>query len=93
MVGMWLVETVLSQAIFFFTGGLEADPVTNRKSGKKITFSLIALDPDNRLRFPPVSLFFMMCSWWRMVLEVQENLFDMRFFGAKVGCWAQNLHG
>ena len=73
MTGMWLVETVLSQAILFFTGGVEAVELTNRKSGKIFTFSLIALDPTDRLQYPPVSLFFVMCSWWRMVLEVQEN--------------------
>ena len=86
MAGMWLVETVLSQAILFFTGGLEAVELTNRKSGEICTFSLIALDPTDRLQNPLVSLFFVMCSWWRMVLEVQENLFDMRFFKLKVGC-------
>ena len=59
--------------------------MTNRKSGKNFTFSLIALDPDNRLRYPPVSLFFMMCSWWRMVPEFQENLFDTQFAPVKVG--------
>ena len=92
MAGMWLVVAVLSQAIWlvetvcssvkailFFTWGLEAVELTNRKSGKKFAFSLIALDPDNRLRYPPVSLFFMMCSWWRMVLEVQEKFLVTRF--------------
>ena len=36
MAGMWLVETVLLtvKANLFFSRGLEADPVTNRKSGK-----------------------------------------------------------
>ena len=86
MTGMRLVEAVLSQAILFFSRDLEADPVTNRKSGKIFTFSLIALDPDNRLRYPPVSLFFMMCWCWRLVLEFQENLFDIEFACLKVGC-------
>ena len=82
---IWLVETVLSQAILFFTGGVEAVQVTNRKSGKNFTFSLIALDPDNRLRYPPVSLFFVMCLWWRLAPEFEENLFGARFRGVKVG--------
>ena len=59
--------------------------MTNRKSGKNFTFSLIALNPDNRLRYPPVSLFFMMCLCWQMVLEFQENLFGVKFFPVKVG--------
>ena len=78
MAGRWLVETVLSQAILFFTGGVEAVQVTNGKSGKIDTFSLIALDPDNRLRYPPVSLFFMMCLCLQIARLVQEKLFDMR---------------
>ena len=84
----WLVETGCSsvQAIFFFSRGLEADPVTNRKSGKNFTFSLIALDPDNRLRYPLVSLFFMMCLCLQIARLVQENLFDIEFAPAKVGC-------
>ena len=57
MAGMWLVETVLFQAIFLFTGGVEADPVTHRKSGKQIAFALVALDLG---RYLPVSLFFML---------------------------------
>ena len=80
MAGMWLVETVLSQAILFFTGGLEAVELTNRKSGKKLTFSLIAPDPTDRLQNPLVSLFFVMCSWWRVVLEMQGNSFEVRFW-------------
>ena len=35
----WLVETVLSQAILFFTGGVEAVKMANRKSGKKSRFA------------------------------------------------------
>ena len=77
----WLVETVLRtvKANLFFSRGLEADPVTNRKSGKNFTFSLIALDPDNRLRYPPVSLFFMMCWCSQTRRGVQENLFHIEF--------------
>ena len=86
MAGMWLVETVLSQAIFFSTGGLGAVELTNRKSGKHFTFSLIALDPTDRLQNPLVSLFFVMRSWWRMVLEIQGNSLDARFLHDKVGC-------
>ena len=94
----WLVETVLLtvKAILFVSRGLEADPVTNRKSGEIFTFSLIALDPDNRFRYPPVSLFFMMCLCLQIARLVQENLFDMRFFwgqGRLVGAnsaWLRN---
>ena len=53
---------------------------------KIFTFSLIALDPTDRLRNPPVSLFFMICWWWRMVREVQENLFDIEFV-CLIGWW------
>ena len=63
------------------------------KSGKQLTFSWISLDPDNRLRYPPVSLFFVMCLWSGLARLVQENLFDDRFAWSKVGCWVQNLHG
>ena len=73
------------QAILFFSRGVEADPVTNRKSGKNVTFSLIALDPDNRLRYPPVSLFFVMCLWSGIARLVWENLFDDHFALPKVG--------
>ena len=75
----WLVETdMLSvQAILLFSRGVEAVKVTNRKSGKKISFCLIALDPDNRLRYPPVSLFFDMCWWLWLARGVWENLFDI----------------
>ena len=86
MAGMWLVEAVLSQAILFFTGGVEAMQVTNGKSGKIFTFSLFALDLTDRLRYPPVSLFFVMYRWWRFVVEFQENLFGARFWWIKVGC-------
>ena len=82
---MWLVETVLSQAILFFTGGVEAVKMTNRKSGKKITFCLIALDPGNRLRYPPVSLFFAIYWWSWLRRGFWDNLFDIEICGLKVG--------
>ena len=74
MAGMWLVETVLLtvKANLFFSRGLEADPVTNRKPGKIFTSSLIGLDPGNRFRYPLVSLFFMMCLCLRIAGLVQE---------------------
>ena len=81
--GMWLIEIVSSRAILLFTGGFEAVQVTNGKSGKNFTFSLIALDLDNRLRYPLVSLFFMMCLCLQIARLVQENLFDARFWGPR----------
>ena len=85
----WLVETVcLSvQAIVFSAGGVEAGSVTNRNSGKNSTFSVIALVFENRLRYPPVSLFFDMCLTFWLGRGVWENLFDPSFFGTKVGSW------
>ena len=65
--------------------GVEAVKMTNWKSGKKITFCLIALDPDNRLRYSLVSLFFDMCWWLWLARGVWENLFDIEFAAAKVG--------
>ena len=59
--------------------------MTNRKSGKKITFCLIALDPDNRLRYPLVSLFFDIRWWFWLRRDAWANLFDIRFFDVKVG--------
>jgi len=73
------------QAILFFSRGVEAVKMTNRKSGKNFTFCLIALDPGNRLRYPPVSLFFDMCWCFWLARGVWENLFHVRFFGVKVG--------
>ena len=87
MAGMRLVETVLSQAILFFTRGVEAASMTNGKSRKKITFPLIALDPEDRLRYPPVSLFFMMCLWSQTTWGVQENLFHIEFVCLIGRCW------
>ena len=53
--------------------------MTNRKCGKKITFWPSALDPTDGLQYPPVSLFFDMCSWSQTTRGVQENLFDIEF--------------
>ena len=82
---MWLVEMVLSHAILFFTGGVEAVKMANRKSGKNITFCLIALDPQDRLRYPLVDLFFDMCWWLWLARGVWENLFGIEFVCTKVG--------
>ena len=74
-------------------------PVRRRRSGDewdsrgKITFWRIFLDPENRLRYPPVSLFFMMCSCSQTRRVVEENLFHIQFVYVKVGYWAQNSHG
>ena len=54
-------------------------------SGEKNTFCLIALDPENRLRYPLVSLLFDIRWWFWLRRGVWENLFDVRFFGIKVG--------
>ena len=48
-------------------------------------FCLIALDPQDRLRYPPVSLFFDMRWWFWLARGVRENLFDIAFVAAKVG--------
>ena len=53
--------------------------MTNRNPGKNFTFWSSALDPTNRLQYPPVSLFFMMCSCSQTRRRVQENLFDTEF--------------
>ena len=67
--------------------------MTNRQPGKNQTDCLIAPDPDNRLRYPPVSLFFDMCLTFGQGRGVWENLFDIEFACTKVGSRAQNLHG
>ena len=67
--------------------------MANRKSGKHFTFCLIALGPDNRLRYPLVSLFFDMCWWLWLARGVWEHLFHVIFFGIKAGLRAQHLHG
>ena len=52
-----------------FTARMHVSLGPGRRSGsddeqkirEKFAFCLIALDPDNRLRYPPVSLFFDLC--------------------------------
>ena len=51
------------------------------------TFCFTALDPDNRFRFPPVSLFSGTCLTFWDRRGVWENLFDIEFVAAKVGSW------
>ena len=84
---MWLVETDLSsvQAILFFSRGVEAVKMTNRKSGKNFTFCLIAVAPDDRLRYPLVSLCFDLCWWLWLARGVWKKLFDIEFVLAKFG--------
>ena len=91
----WLVETGLAvrPSNIILGRGVEAGSATNRNSGKNSTFCFAALDPDNRFRFPPVSLFFDMCLWFWLGRGVLENLFSIEFAPAKVGWSAQNLHG
>ena len=76
---------VFRQSNTILIRGVEAVKMTNRKSGKKITFCLIALDPQDRLRYPLVSLFFDMCWWLRLARGVLENLFGIEFAWRKVG--------
>ena len=71
--------------------------MTSRKPGKNFTFWSSALDPTDRLQYPPVSLFFGMCSCSQTRRGVQENLFDIEFLctigrllGAKLA-WLTNL--
>ena len=73
------------QAILFFSRGVEAVEMTNRKSGNNFTFCLIAQDPEDRLRYPFVSLFFGMCWWFWLRRGAWENLFDIEFACVKVG--------
>ena len=89
---------VTAQAILLCRRGAEATWMTNWISGKFFTFWFSALDPEDRLRYPPVSLFFGMYSWSQTRRGVQENLFDTRFAAAKVGvhgrllvvlCWCR----
>ena len=54
------------------------------RPGKK-RFCLVALDPRDRLRYPPASVFFDMCWWSWMARGVWEHLFDIEFVHAKVG--------
>ena len=54
----WLVETVqtIRPSKFLLGRGVEAEKMLTEISGKQITFLLPARNPDNRLRYPPVSL-------------------------------------
>ena len=76
---------VFRQSNTILSRGVEAVKMANRQPGKNFTFCLIALDPDNRLRYPPVSLFFDMCWWLWLARGVWENLFDIEFVPTKVG--------
>ena len=87
---MWLVETVLPyrQAILFRETRWWATMAVNlkpNKSGKTVTFCLSALDPEDRLRYPPVSLGFDMQGMSWLSPGVWENLFGTRFAWSKVG--------
>ena len=95
MAGTWLVETVLSYrpSNILLGPGRRSGQHDEQEIRENSTFTLVALDPEDRLRYPPVSLFFMMCLWSQTARGVQENLFDTRFLCDKVGCAAQNLHG
>ena len=84
MIFMWLVETVLPyrQAILFRETWWWAKMAVNlkpKKSWKNVTFCISALDPDNRLRYPPVSLSFDMRGRSWSSPGVWENLFDIEF--------------
>ena len=76
---------VFRQSNIIPSRGVEAAKVTNRNSGKNFTFCFIALDPEDRLRYPLVSLFFDMCWCLWLARGVWENLFDIEFVHAKVG--------
>ena len=56
-----------------------------------ITFWLPALNPDNRLRYLPVSLSRDVCWWFWLGRGVPEKIFDMRFLRIKVGCKNRNF--
>ena len=81
MAGVWLVETVL----FFRPSNTAPQPGPRSRSGdeqkiwEKFTLSLIALASKDRLRYPFVSLFFMMLSCLQVAHLLQENLFDIEF--------------
>ena len=63
------------------------------KSGIFGTFWLPALDPDNRLRYPPVSLLRDMCWWLWLGRGVPEQFLEVRFVLLKLGFVVQKLHG
>ena len=81
---MWLVETVLPfrQAMLFREKRWQVKtPVSlkRKNTGNNLTFCFSALDPDNRLRYPPVSLSFDMQGKSWSSPDVWENLFDIEF--------------
>ena len=87
--GLWLAETVLlvRPSNTPPRRGLEAKQMWTGFSGILVMFPLLALDPDDRLRYPPVSLLMDMCWWFWLGRCVPENLFDVRFWGFKLGWW------
>ena len=76
---------VFRQSNTILSRGVEAVKMANGKSGKKITFCFTALNPDNRLRYPLVSLFFDICWWFWLRRGVWETLFDIELCGTKAG--------
>ena len=89
---IWLVETVSfrpSKSIVS-VGHLACRTVV-WKSGIFGTFWLIVLDPDNRLRYPPVSLLRDMCWWFWLGRGVPEKLFEAKFGKVKVRCKIRNF--
>ena len=59
----------------------------SQKSGKKITFWLIAPDFRNRLRYPSVSLTFGMCWCFWLGRGVPKILLDVKCWYCKVRWW------
>ena len=81
MAATWLVETVLSYrpSNVPLGPGRRSMIDDEQEIRENVKFSLVALDPDNRLRYPPVSLFFVMCLWSGIARLVWENFFHARF--------------
>ena len=81
MTDMLLVETVRSSipAMFFVSRGVDTDLMPNGIPGTNSTLWLIFLDPEDRLRYSPVSLFFMVCLCSQTRRGVQDNLFHIQF--------------
>ena len=57
--------------------GVEAMRMTSGEPGKQFTLWFSAPVPDNRLRYPPVSLFFDLSRSWQHTRQVQEHLLDI----------------
>ena len=80
------------QVILFSVGA------SNQKIGEQkfrafwARFWLPALDPDNRLRYPPVSLLRDMCWWLWLGRGVPEQFLEVRFCRVKVGFVVQKSH-